>query len=614
MVQVQSAADARAAAQTRVRFELLAELVRKDLKVKYKNSALGFIWSLANPLLYLAVFTLVFNVFLRGGVDNFAVLFMAGFLVWDFFNLSPLTATGAVVGNANLVRKVRFPRIVLPLSSVGFAGVHFLLQLAVLFAALTVLYRDAFGPQLVLLLPALAVAVIFTVAMSLLASALNVRYRDVEHLLEIALLAWFWLTPIVYPVTVVRDRLAEHDLLWLFRFYMANPMTTVVVAMQRAIFNHPVGTSQGKPKQILPADGYGFYLQWLGVAAVVSVVLLGVGLWTGLIGPNGSGKSTLLKVLSGILAPTTGTVAVRGRVASLLELGAGFNGEETSRQFDDIVAFAELEPFIDNQVKHYSSGQYVRLGFAVAVHVDPDILLVDEVLAVGDESFQRKCLTKIAEFQERGCTILFVTHSLDLVPRICGRAVVLDHGRVLHDGDPVEATERLRSLLGTAADQTGGAVLGADRPRFARIRLFDPTTGVHKGHFSIGEPMAVDFDVSAPAGSPPVSVRLAVTGPADVPLWVMDSDPLTFGPDGIATVRFTVKALPPVKGIFAFAAALRDPGTKVTYDARRFAEAFVAAGDTATGIVDVAWNAEQVETPGEEERDRAAGDRRRSEL
>jgi ABC-2 type transport system ATP-binding protein len=212
---------------------------------------------------------------------------------------------------------------------------------------------------------------------------------------------------------------------------------------------------------------------------------IGGGQTVGLIGPNGSGKSTLLKVLSGILAPTTGTVAVRGRVASLLELGAGFNGEltgreniylnaailglsrrETSRQFDDIVAFSELEPFIDNQVKHYSSGQYVRLGFAVAVHVEPDILLVDEVLAVGDESFQRKCLTKIAEFQERGCTILFVTHALDLVPRICGRAVVLDHGRVLHDGDPVEATERLRSLLGTAADQSGGAVLGADRPRF----------------------------------------------------------------------------------------------------------------------------------------------------
>src|SRR5919108_3614234 len=211
----------RGSAQSRVRWELLANLVRKDLKVKYKNSALGFVWSLANPLLYLAVFTLVFNVFLRGGVDDFAVLFMSGFLVWNFFNLSTLTATGAVVGNANLVRKVRFPRIVLPLSSVGFAGVHFLLQLLVLFAVLPLLYPDAFGRQLLLLLPALAVALTFTAAMSLLASALNVRYRDVEHLLEIALLAWFWLTPIVYPVTVVRDQLARNGLLPLFRFYMA---------------------------------------------------------------------------------------------------------------------------------------------------------------------------------------------------------------------------------------------------------------------------------------------------------------------------------------------------------------------------------------------------------
>jgi ABC-2 type transport system permease protein len=276
MAQTKSAADARAAAQTRVRFELLAELVRKDLKVKYKNSALGFVWSLANPLLYLAVFYLVFQVFLPNGVDKFAVLFMAGFLVWTFFNLSTLTATGAVVGNANLVRKVRFPRIVLPLSSVGFAGVHFLLQLAVLFAALAVLYHAAFGPQLLLLLPALAVAVIFTVAMSLLASGLNVRYRDVEHLLEVALLAWFWLTPIVYPVTVVRDQLARYGQQWLFNLYMANPVTAVVVTMQRAIYNRPVVNG----RQILPADGYGFYLTWLGVAGAVAVVLLGVGLWS----------------------------------------------------------------------------------------------------------------------------------------------------------------------------------------------------------------------------------------------------------------------------------------------------------------------------------------------
>jgi ABC-2 type transport system permease protein len=278
MVQPRSAADTRGAAQSRVRLELLTELVRKDLKVKYKNSALGFIWSMANPLLYLAVFSLVFSVLLPNGVPSFAVLFMAGFLVWNFFNLATLTATGSVVGNANLVRKVRFPRIVLPLSSVGFSGVHYLLQLLVLFVVLVPFYPAALGPQLWLLVPALAVAVTVTVAMSLLASALNVRYRDVEHLLEITLLAGFWLTPIVYPVTVIRDQVAGHG--WLFDLYMASPMTAVVVAMQRAIYVHPVVTVDGKPRQILPADGYGFYLTWLGVAGAVALVLLAVGLWT----------------------------------------------------------------------------------------------------------------------------------------------------------------------------------------------------------------------------------------------------------------------------------------------------------------------------------------------
>jgi ABC-2 type transport system permease protein len=280
MAQLQQAADARAAAQSRVRLELLTELVRKDLKVKYKNSALGFVWSMANPLLYLAVFTLVFTFFLPNGVPRFAVLFMAGFLVWSFFSSATLDATGSVVGNANLVRKVRFPRVVLPLASVGFAGVHFALQLLVFFAFLVPFYPDAFGPQLWLLVPALAVALTFTVAMSLLASALNVRYRDVQHLLEIVMLAWFWLTPIVYPVTVVRDRLASEGLLWLFKLYMANPMTAVVVAAQRAIYNHPVVTVDGVARQVLPDGGYGFYVQWLGVAAAISTVLLVVGLWT----------------------------------------------------------------------------------------------------------------------------------------------------------------------------------------------------------------------------------------------------------------------------------------------------------------------------------------------
>ena len=175
----------------------------------------------------------------------------------------------------------------------------------------------------------------------------------------------------------------------------------------------------------------------------------------GVIGRNGSGKSTMLKLVAGISKPTTGTVAVHGRISALIELGAGFHPEisgrenvfingimlglpkrEIARRFDEIVEFAELEEFIDAPVKTYSSGMYMRLGFAVAIHVDPDVLLVDEVLAVGDESFTHKCLDKFAEFRRRGKTILLVTHSLGLVERFCDEALWLDSGRVKGTGEP----------------------------------------------------------------------------------------------------------------------------------------------------------------------------------
>ena len=186
----------------------------------------------------------------------------------------------------------------------------------------------------------------------------------------------------------------------------------------------------------------------------------------GLLGHNGSGKSTLLKCTGGILQPTIGEIRTKGRLASLLELGAGFHPDLTGREnvylngsilgltkrdiearFDDIVGFAELERFIDQQVKHYSSGMYVRLGFAVATNVEPDVLLVDEVLAVGDESFQRKCLDRVRQFQKEGRTIVFVTHGADLVRQICDRAVVLDQGRMVLHGTPSEAVRSFREHL-----------------------------------------------------------------------------------------------------------------------------------------------------------------------
>jgi ABC-type polysaccharide/polyol phosphate transport system ATPase subunit len=175
----------------------------------------------------------------------------------------------------------------------------------------------------------------------------------------------------------------------------------------------------------------------------------------GVIGRNGSGKSTLLKLVAGITKPSIGTVKVEGRISALIELGAGFHPEisgrenvfingimlgltkrEVTRRFDEIVEFAEMKDFIDAPVKTYSSGMYMRLGFAVAIHVDPDVLLVDEVLAVGDEGFTRKCLDQFGEFKRRGKTILLVTHSLGLVERFCDEALWLDAGRIKGSGDP----------------------------------------------------------------------------------------------------------------------------------------------------------------------------------
>jgi ABC-type polysaccharide/polyol phosphate transport system ATPase subunit len=213
----------------------------------------------------------------------------------------------------------------------------------------------------------------------------------------------------------------------------------------------------------------------------------------GIIGRNGSGKSTMLKLVAGITKPTSGSVDVRGRISALIELGAGFHPEisgrenvfingimlglskrEISRRFDEIVEFAELRDFIEAPVKTYSSGMYMRLGFAVAIHVDPDVLLVDEVLAVGDEAFTHKCLDKFGELRRRGKTILLVTHSLNLVERLCDEALWLDTGRTRALGDPLRVVGAYLTDVEHSEEQTLAAADARARAQALEVPLPSP--------------------------------------------------------------------------------------------------------------------------------------------
>ena len=248
----------------------------------------------------------------------------------------------------------------------------------------------------------------------------------------------------------------------------------------------------------------------------------------GIVGRNGSGKSTALKVVAGITKPTTGTVSVQGRISALIELGAGFHPEisgrenvfingimlgltkrEITKRFDEIVEFAELENFIDAPVKTYSSGMYMRLGFAVAIHVDPDVLLIDEVLAVGDESFTHKCLDKFAEFRRRNRTVLLVTHSLNLVERFCDEALWLNEGRARAMGDPRRVVS---SYITDVEKQEERHMAATDARARAAIDQLDSSTPLAPSP----QPLAPGSQATAPpaaqAAEPPPDMFQATEG------------------------------------------------------------------------------------------------------
>jgi ABC-2 type transport system ATP-binding protein len=327
----------------------------------------------------------------------------------------------------------------------------------------------------------------------------------------------------------------------------------------------------------------------------------------GLLGHNGSGKSTLLKCIAGTLRPSTGTIRTRGRLAALLELGAGFHPDLTGREniylngsilglssryvdrvFDDIVDFSELEPFIDTQVKHYSSGMYARLGFAVAVNVDPEVLLVDEVLAVGDESFQRKCLDHIKRLQADGRSIVLVTHAADLVRQICDKAAVLDQGQLLMHGDPGDAVRTYREALARRGIKLAGVGRELTRTvRFTDVRLELPDPG--RDWLVPGEPLVVHVGYEAVEPSDDAVFAMEIHDQDGTRLLGTNTDILAVDlgtVQGRGEVSFRFGSVPLLDGTYAVSLGIHTLDSTVEYDHRDQLDRFsVVSGSRTQGRV-----------------------------
>jgi ABC-type polysaccharide/polyol phosphate transport system ATPase subunit len=347
----------------------------------------------------------------------------------------------------------------------------------------------------------------------------------------------------------------------------------------------------------------------------------------GIVGENGSGKSTLLKLLAGILPPHSGRVRIGGTVASMLELGAGFHPDFTGREnvfmngtihgmserqiaerLDDIVAFAELDEFMDMPVRTYSSGMSMRLAFAIAAHVDADVLLLDEVMAVGDEAFQRKCFGRIADFRRGGGTLVFVSHDAAAVERICDRAVLLADGRIVESGSPGDVLAAYhRRLAGAASgapadhaaapEEDDDRVWGTREVAFTAYRLVGPSGPADR--FASGDPLAIEMEVEAAVPVETPNFGLAIHTAEGAPIYATNTrlDALSIERiEGRARMTFSIPSLPLHEGRFVVSLAVVSHDERTVYHwLDRWLEFTVFAQDTGTGPVDLSgsWELER---------------------
>ncbi|MHC5021760.1 MAG: ATP-binding cassette domain-containing protein [Planctomycetota bacterium] len=459
--------------------DLLWLMVRRHLQLRYKNTLLGYAWSLLHPLAFAVIYIWVFGRVMRIEVPDYPLFLIAGLFPWHWFANATGGALGCFVGQAPLIQRLRFPKSLLVVSASIDEALHFLATVPVILLTLWWFGRGPawqwlwWGPVL------LAVQFVCTTAFSLVTATTNVFFRDIDRIVRLGLLLWFFVSPVLYPVEMIPAN---------FRWTVfCNPPGALAACWRRLFLGEALDLRllgaatlgslcdvddaivlQGVCKSFPTRRAGAFGLKnWLlrrahgsgpaeRIHALRDVELrVGRGETLGIIGRNGTGKSSLLACLAGVLRPDAGTIEVRGEVSPLLALGAGFHPDltgfenlrfngvllgltirEVEARADSIAAFSELGDDLQRPIREYSSGMLARLGFSVAIVRRPDVLLIDEVLAVGDHAFAAKCLDAMAELRAAAATTVFVSHNLPVVRRVCTRVAWFDGGRCRQVGDP----------------------------------------------------------------------------------------------------------------------------------------------------------------------------------
>ena len=460
--------------------DLLKELVSRDLKLKYRRSFLGYVWSVLNPLMIMVIMYIVFSNIFRWNIPYYPVYLISGQMMFNFFSASTTQSIYSITDNASLLKKTYVPKYIFTLSKVTSGMLDFLFSLGAMF--LVIIFTKTPFHWSMLAIPLVAAQLyLFCLGVGLFMSAANVFFRDIQYIYSAPLLLCdpvprrdHLRTSAGLPAAPDGDRIlrpgsGSRQLHLLQNTGQVHPlhlkrggkMEDYMIDVDHVTvrFNKASENIDNLKEYFIKLIKHQLMFEEFLAVKDVSLKVKRGEAW-GLLGTNGSGKSTMLKLISGILKPYKGTVKVAGTIAPLIELGAGLDMNLTAREniyldgtllghsrkfmedhFNEIVDFAELWDFLDMPVKNYSSGMQARIGFAIATIVRPDILIVDEILAVGDMHFQHKCMDRMNEMLSGGTTLLFVSHNIDDVRRMCDHALWIEKGNAVMSGQVNEVCD-----------------------------------------------------------------------------------------------------------------------------------------------------------------------------